>query len=124
MNFIEAKLTGQNDGKLTLETPIFGTVQTSRPQGFSPKGSRVLTGIRPERLRVLWEGDDSPHRINGVVTGRQYFGEITHLTVKPDGSDLTLEVAETNNFGADDIPVGSRVRLAFDPEALVALADQ
>ncbi len=124
MNFVEAKLTGQSENKLTLETPVFGTIQTMKPDGFSVRGSRVLTGIRPERLRVLWEGDDNPNKISGTVTDRQYFGEITHLTVRPDGSDLTLEVAETNNFGADDIPVGSRIRLAFDPDALVALSDQ
>ena len=34
-----------------------------------------------------------------------------------------LSVTETNDFGADDIPVGAPVRLAYDPDALVALAD-
>lgn len=123
MNFVEAKLVSQSDDKLTLETPVFGKVQTARPEGFNTQGSRVLTGIRPERLRVLWEGDDSEHKIECTVTDRQYFGEITHLTVKPDGSDALLQVAETNNFGADEIPVGTRIRLAFDPDALVALSE-
>ncbi len=123
MNFVEAKLVSQSDEKLTLETPVFGKIQTAKPQGFVARNSRVLTGIRPERLRVLWEGDDSAHKIECTVSDRQYFGEITHLTVRPDGSDLTLEVAETNNFGADEIPVGTRIRVAFDPDALVALSD-
>ncbi len=123
MNFVEAKLVSQSDAKLTLETPVFGTVQTAKPDGFVARGTKVLTGIRPERLRVLWEGDDSAYKIECTVSDRQYFGEITHLTVRPDGSDLTLEVAETNNFGADDIPVGSRIRVAFDPDALVALSE-
>ena len=39
------------------------------------------------------------------------------------GLEKPLSVTETNDFGADDIPVGSSIRLAYDPEALVALAD-
>ena len=123
MNFVEAKLIAQSDEKLTLETPVFGKIQTAKPDGFAVRGSKVSVGIRPERLRVLWEGDDSAQKIECTVIDRQYFGEITHLTVRPDGSDLTLEVAETNNFGADEIPVGARIRVAFDPDALVALAE-
>ncbi|MEY9723084.1 hypothetical protein ABIA22_005638 [Sinorhizobium fredii] len=34
-----------------------------------------------------------------------------------------MSVSETNNFGADDIPIGGEVRLAYDPDALVALSD-
>jgi spermidine/putrescine transport system ATP-binding protein len=123
MNFVEAKLLGQSADRLKVETPVFGTIEIARPEGFTATGSRVLTGIRPERLRVLWEGEDSPQKIDGTITDRQYFGEITHLSVQPDGSDQILEVAETNDYGADDIPIGSRIRIAFDPDALVALAD-
>ena len=50
-------------------------------------------------------------------------GEITHLIVEVPGLEQPLSVSETNNFGADDIPVGAPIRLAYDPDALVALAD-
>ena len=32
-------------------------------------------------------------------------------------------MTETNNFGADDIPIGATIRLAYDPDALVAMGD-
>ena len=54
---------------------------------------------------------------------RHYFGEMTSLAVRVDGQDAPLSVVETNDFGADDIPVGSDVRLAYDRDALVAMRD-
>ena len=47
----------------------------------------------------------------------------THLVVDIPGMESPLSVTETNNFGADDIPVGASVRLAYDPDALVALGE-
>jgi len=39
------------------------------------------------------------------------------------GMEKPLSVTETNGFGADDLPVGATIRLAYDPDALVAMAD-
>ena len=39
------------------------------------------------------------------------------------GLEKPLSVSETNDFGADDIPVGAPIRLGYDPDALVAMAD-
>jgi spermidine/putrescine transport system ATP-binding protein len=54
---------------------------------------------------------------------RRYFAEITHLIVEIPGLERPLPVTETKDFGADDIPVGTSIRLAYDPEAPVAMAD-
>ena len=63
------------------------------------------------------------YEVAGKVVDRHYFGEITHLIVDVPGLEKPLSVSETNDFGADDIPVGAPIRLAYDPEALVAMAD-
>ena len=63
------------------------------------------------------------HEIAGTVVERHYFGEITHLVVDVPGMEKPLSVTETNDFGADDLPLGARIRLGYDPDALVALAD-
>ena len=39
------------------------------------------------------------------------------------GLEKPLSVTGTNDFGADDIPVGAPIRLGYDPEALAAMAD-
>ena len=127
MNFVKASIVEENGASLTLDTTGFGRVRADKPKAFvrngGPNGGEATLGIRPERLRVLWDNATASHEVAGKVVERHYFGEITHLIVEVPGLEKPLSVTETNDFGADDIPVGSAVRLAYDPEALVALAD-
>src|SRR5690606_2210434 len=111
------------EGSIIVDTVGFGRVRAEKPAEYAASGGEATLGIRPERLRVLWDDERASHELTGTVVDRHYFGEITHLVVKIDGMDTPLSVTETNNFGADDIPVGAPVRLAYDAEALVALAD-
>jgi spermidine/putrescine transport system ATP-binding protein len=72
---------------------------------------------------VLWDDATAKNEVRGTVVERHYFGEITHLMVDVPGMDKPLSVTETNDFGADDLPLGATIRLGYDPDALVALAD-
>jgi spermidine/putrescine transport system ATP-binding protein len=123
MNFIRASVVEENGTSLVVDTEGFGRVKTNRPKAFVPNCGAATLGIRPERLRVLWDDATSKFQVAGKVVERHYFGEITHLIVDIPGLERPLSVTETNDFGADDIPVGAPIRLAYDPEALVALAD-
>lgn len=123
MNLIEARVAGENGTMLTLETSGFGTIRTRRPPRLTRPDGAVTVGIRPERLRILWDEETAERQIEGRVVERHYFGEITHLVVAVEGLDAPLSVSETNDFGADDLPVGAQVRLTYDPDALVALSD-
>ena len=123
MNFIRAALVEEKGQEIVVDTEGFGRVTTDRPQGYAAKGGQALLGIRPERLRVLWDDAKAKHEVAGKVVERHYFGEITHLVVEVPGMDAPLSVTETNNFGADDLPIGAPVRLAYDPDALVALGE-
>ena len=84
---------------------------------------RTPTPPGPERLRLLWDDDRAPHELAGRIENRAYFGEVTHLTVGIDGLEEPLSMVETNNYGADDLPIGAEIRLAFDPDAFVLLAE-
>jgi spermidine/putrescine transport system ATP-binding protein len=123
MNFMKAKITSESAINLSVETARFGNVTITKPKGFTASNGQATIGIRPERLRVLWDDAESDCEVTGQVVDRHYFGEITHLIVDVPGLEKPLSVSETNNFGADDIPVGAPIRLAYDPDALVALAD-
>jgi spermidine/putrescine transport system ATP-binding protein len=123
MNFVKADIVGEDASSLTVDTLGFGRVRTEKPNSFARNGSGATLGIRPERLRVLWDDERSDFEVAGKVVERHYFGETTHLIVDIPGLEQPLSVVETNDFGADDIPVGAEIRLAYDPEALVALAD-
>jgi spermidine/putrescine transport system ATP-binding protein len=122
MNFVQAKIVEENGTRITVDTTAFGRVTTDKPKVFAANGNATL-GIRPERLRVLWDEAKAKHEVAGTVVDRHYFGEITHLIVDVPGLEKPLSVSETNDFGADDIPVGAAIRLAYDPDALVAMAD-
>ena len=123
MNFMKARITDESVGEISVETHRFGNVRVSKPLGFAARDGHATLGIRPERLRVLWDDAKADHSLEGHVVDRHYFGEITHLIVDVPGMEKPLSVSETNNFGADDIPVGAPIRLAYDPDALVALRD-
>ena len=43
--------------------------------------------------------------------------------VRLDGLEQPLSMVETNDYGADDLPVGAEIRLAYDPDAFVLLAE-
>jgi spermidine/putrescine transport system ATP-binding protein len=121
MNFVKAEIVAENGTRITVDTKGFGRITTDKPRG--PINGTATLGIRPERLRVLWDNTTAKHEVSGKVVDRHYFGEITHLIVDVPGMDKPLSVSETNDFGADDIPVGAQIRLGYDPDALVAMAD-
>lgn len=123
MNFVRAQIVEENGETMVVDTRGFGRVRTDKPVQYQPNGGAATLGIRPERLRVLWDDETADHEVAGTVVDRHYFGEITHLVVEVPGLEQPLSVTETNNFGADDIPVGAPIRLAYDPDALVAMAD-
>jgi spermidine/putrescine transport system ATP-binding protein len=121
MNFIRAEIVEENGASIVVDTQGFGRVTTARPSQLC--GRAATLGIRPERLRVLWDDATAKHEVAGTVVDRHYFGEITHLVVDIPGMERPLSVTETNDFGADDIPVGAPIRLGYDPDALVAMGD-
>jgi len=123
MNFVEARVAAENGVSLMLDAAGFGRVTAGKPSGFRSGNTSATLGIRPERLRVLWDDEQAAHQITGQVVDRHYYGEMTQLIVTVQGFSEPLAVTETNDFGADDIPVGSTIRLAYDPEALIAMND-
>lgn len=123
MNFLQAKLLTDRTGSVSVETSGFGTVNLTKPKGFAVSNGHVMVGIRPERLRLLWDDERAPHELAGRVENRAYFGEVTHLTIGVDGLEQPLSMVETNNFGADDLPIGAEIRLAYDPDAFVLLTE-
>lgn len=122
MNFLEGRVVGQQGGQIHVETPVFGRLTLPAPSAWQINGEKVTLGMRPERLRLLWD-DRAALEIAGTVVDREYFGDTTHLTVRVEGLDMPLSIIETNDYGADDLPIGAGVRMTYDPDALVLLAE-
>jgi spermidine/putrescine transport system ATP-binding protein len=123
MNFLTGKLLGERDDSVSIDASRFGAIHIGKPAGFSAPSGKVTIGIRPERLRLLWDNESAPNELAGRIENRAYFGEVTQLTVGVDGLEHPLTMVETNNYGADDLPVGAEIRLAFDPDAFVLLTE-
>jgi spermidine/putrescine transport system ATP-binding protein len=121
MNFLTTSGAKKIGGRISANAPGFGRIECAMPADASLDATSVIFGLRPERLRVVWE-EGAPAQIAARVVDRNYFGEVTHLIVEVEGQDEEIAVVETNNFGADDIPVGSTIRLAFDEGAFIAMA--
>ncbi len=123
MNFLTGRIAGDQGATLLVETDRFGTATLSKPPGFTANGGRATLGIRPERLRLLWDEERAPHELTGRIVSRAYFGETTSLSVSVAGMETPLSIVETNTFGADELNIGTEVRMAYDPDALVLMAD-
>ena len=121
MNFLSAsglKVTG-NAFHATL--PGIGDISGQLGGKQIPDPANAVIGIRPERLRIVWEGETADPLITGKVVDRNYFGEVTSLSVGIEGQEQELSLVETNDFGADDIPIGSDVRITYDRDAFVIM---
>ena len=118
MNFLTAGNIATAGEQFSADIPGIGKV-TGRLAPGTATSTEPVIGIRPERLRIVWEGENADPVISGKVADRHYFGEVTNLAVEIEGQEKRLSVVETNDFGADDIPIGSPVRLTYDKDAFV-----
>ena len=121
MNFLTSSHLAVNGTAFKATLPGIGDI-TGHLSGKALAGpARAIIGIRPERLRIVWEGETADPIITGKVVDRNYFGEVTSLVVGIEGQDQHLSIVETNDFGADDIPVGSDIRITYDRDAFVIM---
>jgi spermidine/putrescine transport system ATP-binding protein len=124
MNFLTTRGAARLAGnEIVAEAPGFGRISARIPEGAALDPADAIFGLRPERLRIVWD-DGQPAQLSAKVVDRHYFGEVTHLIVRVEGQDEELAVVEANDFGADDIAVGLTVRLAYDPGAFIAMAPE
>jgi putative spermidine/putrescine transport system ATP-binding protein len=80
-------------------------------------GRRLL--VRPEKIRMLDEGESAPDTVEGVVSEVAYLGPVTRYVVKPDGDGQELVVLRQNlemSAARAGEARGRRVRLAWRPE--------
>ena len=121
MNFMTCHDFRIEGGEYCAQMPGFGTVSGKLDPATNIDPAHAAIGIRPERLRIVWDGEKADPMISGKVVDRHYYGEITSLLVKIEGQEKPVSVVETNDFGADDIPVGSDVALTHDKDAFVVM---
>jgi len=121
MNFLTLGASSVKGRVFHADVPGVGKIDCEVPPSMGDIPDNAVLGIRPERLRILWDGEKGENEVTGTVEGRHYFGEVTQLRVKVAGQTAPLTVVETNDFGADDLEIGAEIRLDFDKDAFVVM---
>ncbi|HYM51161.1 MAG TPA: ABC transporter ATP-binding protein [Candidatus Limnocylindrales bacterium] len=86
-------------------------------------GTRVQLLIRPESAvpTVLPNGAPPADALSGRVAVQTFLGATTRLTVEGEAGDLTVDVPSAR---AREFPIGSRIALRLDADAVRAVPDQ
>ncbi len=128
VNVFEGKMTGEEQGRVMVETRDAGTIIVPKPQG-ADDGKTLCVAIRPEKIKVSQRGPVNDlggsaaiNRLAGVVADVGYLGNATVYSVKLDaGAMLRASVSNTTRLDADSYQIGQRVVAWFVPADCMVL---
>jgi putative spermidine/putrescine transport system ATP-binding protein len=71
--------------------------------------------VRPEKIRILREGESDARALPGVVRDVGYLGSVTRYTVELDRGETVIVLRQNLDTSAADVLAqrGRRVRLAW-----------
>ncbi|MEZ5777005.1 MAG: ABC transporter ATP-binding protein [Paracoccaceae bacterium] len=122
MNFLPAKVTGENDESIRLDIPSLGAIEIPRsaiPAGLAASAVDEI-GMRPEMLTVLFDGNSGyQHSINATVADSSYYGDMTYYDVLLPGLTRPVTISMRNTAGRSVAKPGSTVRVGWGAESVV-----
>jgi spermidine/putrescine transport system ATP-binding protein len=117
-NLLEGEVQAHRNGHASIRLKDGNVVAVPNALESGESGSRVLLGVRPEKIRLEAEGvelQDGTNSVTGTLRVSTYVGVSHQYTVDgPDGRTLT--VYEQNVGGGSTVAPGERVRLVWHPE--------
>ena len=117
-NLLEGEVQASGNGSTSVRLKDGSAVTVPTALASAASGSKVLLGIRPEKIRLEPEGTESrdgTNSVTGTLRISTYVGVSHQYTVDgPDGRTLT--VYEQNVAGGSTVVPGERVRLVWQPE--------
>ncbi len=97
-----------------------GRVMLDIAQAPAKTGESPVVGLRPETLTLLYDDQKAPEReTDGVIDEVIYFGDMTYYDVYLGGTDVEVRLSMRNVPGRPVLDVGTKVRVAWSPSALV-----
>lgn len=128
VNVFEGKVTGEEHGRITIETRDAGVIVAPKPAQHKDDAT-LLVAIRPEKVKISQRGPVTDlggaaafNRLAGVVTDVGYLGNATIYTVKLDaGATVRANVPNATRLDADSYHTGQRVVAWFVPADCVVL---
>jgi spermidine/putrescine transport system ATP-binding protein len=120
MNFVPCTVVSESGGKVEVDAKGLGRVDLSADQSPPVRGETPMVGLRPETLSLVYPGQSSTERVvDGVIDEVIYFGDMTYYDVYLGGTDVEVRLSMRNVPGRPVLDVGTRVDVAWSPEALV-----
>jgi len=120
MNFVPAKIVSDMGGRIEVDAKGLGKVTLAETQAPPPRGEDPVIGLRPETLTLVYPGQTTEGRtVDGVIDEVIYFGDMTYYDVYLGGTDVEVRLSMRNVPGRPILDVGSKVQVAWSPDALV-----
>ena len=121
MNFLNGTVTSANDGQWTVDAGVGVPVQG---YGAAPLNENVRVGLRPERLVVTPNSDETgTNRVLSTVLSKMYLGDqIQFVVTLPSGATvIAIEQRASVDPATDNIKAGDRVTVGWDAHAPLLL---
>ncbi|MFE3835762.1 ABC transporter ATP-binding protein [Pseudogemmobacter sonorensis] len=120
MNFIPARILDETGGRIEIEAPGLGRATLSADQAPPARGDAPAVGLRPETLTLVYPGQSTEERtFPGHIDEVIYFGDMTYYDVILEGTEIEMRLSMRNVPGRPVLDVGTKVDVAWSPEALV-----
>ena len=120
MNFVPARIVSEIGGRIEVDAKGLGTVTLAETQAPPARGEDPVIGLRPETLTLVYPGQTTEGRtVDGLIDEVIYFGDMTYYDVYLGGTDVEVRLSMRNVPGRPILDVGSKVQVAWSPEALV-----
>jgi spermidine/putrescine ABC transporter ATP-binding subunit len=126
MNFIDASVKELTNGEAVLETAGLGTIRTQGAPAFVHQGDDVVVAIRPEKLVLSPERNESRAGVQGMMTAATYLGDRSHFYVSVDGREKALAISAQGQSAASMrfLERGSPVWVSWTDGSLILLPRQ
>ena len=123
MNFFDASVKELTNGEAVLETAGLGTVTARGAPAFVHCGDRVVVAVRPEKLMLSPERDDSRAGVQGMMTTATFLGDRSHFYVSVEGQEKALAISAQGPSAASMkfMERGSPVWVSWTDDSLILL---
>jgi spermidine/putrescine transport system ATP-binding protein len=115
MNFLPAFLDGGE-----VDVAGLGRMPVDAIGTQAASDGRPQIGFRPESVTLqATEADPSGRTAGATVTEVVYLGGMTYYDLMLDGTETSIRLARRNAYGREVREIGDRLRVAWDPGALI-----
>src|SRR5690606_34539086 len=74
-SFLEGRVMARDQAGLTISLPGDVQIRVALPPDASEPGDVATVAIRPEKFRILRDGEQADNRVEGQISGQTFLGE-------------------------------------------------